>query len=266
MLRPFALILSLTIACGVFAQEPAVDDSRITEAVAMVDAGKYDDAIAILARTGGPDEARTLAKQYVSTNPGHASGHLLAGKVFEAQDFRVPALFSYMRFLALEPSSPRSADASARLQNLMNTAGMQEAEGKVGYPKSRKEEGDFAPVEFALWFASHELTSGLTVDATGATDFQKAVYVLSELIMMDAMELRSKEFKAAPPNFTSTVQRPFFSDLNRRSLVVPYAGLALSSLNLSGTDAWMKKNTRAVERYQKWVQSQAAKPPAKPRP
>jgi hypothetical protein len=80
MHRAFALVLFIAIACGVLAQEPAADGARVAEAVGMVDADRYSDAIAILERTGGPDETRSLAKQSVSTNPDHASGHLLDGR------------------------------------------------------------------------------------------------------------------------------------------------------------------------------------------
>lgn len=268
MHRPFALVVFITVACGVLAQEPTADDARVAEAIGMVEADcyyDYYDALAILERTGGPDEARALAKQYVSTNPDHASGHLLVGRIFETQGFRVPALFTYMRFLALEPSSPRSAEVATRLQNLMIITGMRktmEGRVKVTPPQSRKEEGDFARMEFNLWFVSERISRGLLLDTKGASEFAKAVYALSEVIQSDVMDQRSKEARNAPPNFTTTVQRPFFSALEKRNLVGAYAGLALSALNLTGTEAWMQKNARQVDRYRSWLQSQAAKPKA----
>jgi hypothetical protein len=235
MSRPFALFLFLAVAPGVFAQEPA------------------DPAA----------EARAKVKEYVRANPGDASGHLAAAELFETQEFPVPALFAYMRFLALEPSSPRSAGAATRLRNLMAAISEQKKtdDGKISFAsKSRKEEGDFALTEALVWVASHNLEADSPMlnpfHGGGGTDFAKAVYVLSELIMTDFI---GKEEKQAAPNFTSTVQRPFFDLLHKRGLAVPYAGLALSSLNLAGTEEWMKKNAKAVDRYRAWMQSQAAK-------
>jgi hypothetical protein len=49
--------------------------------------------------------------------------------------------------------------------------------------------------------------------------------------------------------------------MERQNLVV-HAGLALSSLDLKGTEEWMKKNARKVDRYRAWMQSQAANPGA----
>jgi hypothetical protein len=248
MSRPFALFLFLAIACGVFAQEP-------------------DDPAAIVASAAGPDEARARVKEYVRANPGQASGHLVAAKTFETQGFPVPALFAYMRFLALEPSSPRSADAATRLRNLMAAICEQKKtdDGKISFAsKSRKDEGDFALTESLVWVVSNRLEMDSPLlnpfHGGGGTDFDKAVFVLAELIRT---EFTGKEDKQAEPNFTSTVQRPFFAALDRRSLVVPYAGLALSSLNLAGTEEWMKKNAKAVDRYRTWMQSQAAKPGAR---
>jgi tetratricopeptide (TPR) repeat protein len=260
MVRPSVLFLFLALTSAVFAQEPVANDARVADAVALIDDSRYDEAMAMLAAAGEPDEARARAKEYVRTNPAQASGHLLVAKVFEAQEFLVPALFSYLRFLALEPASARSAEVAARVQHLLTSAALQPVEGKVVASKSRKEEGDFTRVEFSLWFLTHRLATGFMLDTSGATEFDKAVYVLAELILMETMHQRSKEGKAEVPNFTSTVQRPFFTTLDKRSLVPAYAGLALSTLKLNGTDAWMAKNAKAVERYRTWMQSQSAKP------
>jgi hypothetical protein len=252
MARPLALFLFIALACSVFAQEPAADDARIAEAVRMLDAGRYHEVFAFLVPGGDADAVRALVKQYVSANPGQASGHLLVGRIFETQGFRVPALYSYMRFLALEPSSPRSADVATRLQNLIGTIRARK--------QSRQEEGDLTHVENLVWVVSSRVEMASPqlnpFHGRGGTDFEKAVYVLSELILTEQV---SKKPRPGPPNFTFTVHRPFFLALEKQNLVVPYAGLALSSLNLNGTEEWMKKNAGKVDRYRAWMQSQAEK-------
>lgn len=267
MARFLPLILLLTLAYGVFAQELAAEDARIAEAVAMLEAGRYYEVFAFLAPGGDPDEVRALAKRYVSANPGQASGHLLLGRIFETQGFRVPALYSYMRFLALEPSSPRSADVATRLQNLIATirASKQKTlEGRSHFAnESRKEEGDLTEVENFVWVLSHQIETNSRLRnpfyRRGGTDFEKAAYILSELILTEQV---SKKPKSETPNFTFTVHRPFFMAMERENLVVPYAGLALSSLDLEGTEQWMKKNAKGVDRYRAWMQSQAGNPGA----
>ncbi|HWW60448.1 MAG TPA: tetratricopeptide repeat protein, partial [Thermoanaerobaculia bacterium] len=79
----------------------------------------YNLAISLTA-SGELDEARTLLKQDLIAIPNHVSARYALGRVFEAQAFRVPALFEYLRFLALEPDSPRGADAAARARTLLD--------------------------------------------------------------------------------------------------------------------------------------------------
>jgi hypothetical protein len=188
------------------------------------------------------------------------------GRIFETEGFRVPALYSYMRFLALEPSSPRSAEVATRLQNLIATirgSKQDTPKGTVNFSSvSRKEEGDLTDVENLVWIVSHQIEMDSPLNpfrGRGGTDFEKAVYVLSELILTEQV---SKKPRSEMPNFTFTVHRPFFLAMERQNLVVPYAALALSSLDLQGTEEWMKKNAKKVDRYRAWMQSQAANPGA----
>lgn len=205
-----------------------------------------------LAQTGGLDEARALAQNDVRKNPWHVSGHLLLGQIFENQGFRVPAAFSYMRFLALEPSSPRSSGVAARLQNLMNL-GVQKTRKGVNItidPNASKEEGDFTAMEFMLAIVAG--AGGLEEKKRGQTEFDKA---RGGLVSVIHMYLEGEE---TAPNFTSTVQKPFFSAMAQEKLLEIYAALALSTLKLKGTEPWMKKNAREVERYLAWIRPQAS--------
>jgi tetratricopeptide (TPR) repeat protein len=204
-----------------------------------------------LARTGGLDEARALAQNNVRKNPWHVSGHLLLGKIFEMQGFRVPAAFSYMRFLALEPTSPRSADVATRVQGLVSL-GMQKTKKGVNItidPNSRKEEGDYTVMEMMLPM----MAAGLD-KKRGQSDFERAQDALVHAVMLYV------ESEDETPNFTSTVQKPFFTAMSQEKLVETYAGLALSTLKVKGVDAWLKKNAKDVERYLAWMRPQAAKP------
>src|SRR5215212_9713392 len=72
-----------------------------------------------LTTSGELDEARTLLKQDLLAVPNHVSARYALGRVFEEQNFRVPALLEYLRFLVLEPDGPRAADAAARAGSLL---------------------------------------------------------------------------------------------------------------------------------------------------
>lgn len=153
---------------------------------------------------------------------------------------------------------------ATRLQNLIATIRASKektTEGTVNFAsESRKEEGDLTDVENLVWIVSHQIEVDSPLlnpfHGGGGTDFEKAVYVLSELILTEQV---SKRPRSEMPNFTFTVHRPFFMAMERQNLVVPYAGLALSSLELKGTEEWMKKNAKRVDRYRAWMRSQAGK-------
>src|SRR5256885_7820897 len=85
-------------------RDKAIDAYRRGLKLAPTDAQLTFNLAVTVARQRKLDEARELLETDTRANPWHASGHLLLGKIFEAQDFRVPAVFSYLHFLAIEAS------------------------------------------------------------------------------------------------------------------------------------------------------------------
>ena len=204
-----------------------------------------------LAQTGKIDEAQTLAKNNIRKNPWHVTSHLLLTQIFEAQGFRVPAAFSFLRFLALEPSSPRSAEAATRLRGLMGLGVETTKKGATITidPNSRKEEGDFGSMEMMLAMVT---ASESMEKKRGQSDFERAQ---GSLVTAIKIFLESRE--SDQTDFTSTVQGPFFSVMDQEKLLETFAGLAMSTLKLRGTEEWMKKNAKEIERYRAWIAPQA---------
>lgn len=231
-----------------------------------MDAERYHEVFALLARVATPTRCVLWRSGTCPRIQNKRPGILLLGRIFETEGFRVPALYSYMRFLAFEPSSPRSAGVATRAAEPDGDHPREQKtlKGTIDFAsESRKEEGDLRGEENLVWAVSHriEMDSPLLnpFHGRGGTDFEKAVYVLSELILTEQV---SKKPMSDMPNFTFTVHRPFFMALEKQNLVVPYAGLALSSLGLKGTEEWKKKNAKKVDRYRAWMQSQAGNPGA----
>jgi tetratricopeptide (TPR) repeat protein len=205
-----------------------------------------------LAQTGGMDEARALVKNNARKNPWHISGHFLLAEIFETQGFRVPAAFSFLRYLALDPSSTRSADAATRLRGLMGLGVAQTSKKGVNItidPKSSKEEGDFSTMEMML---SMVAASEMMEKKRGQSDFERAQ---GSLVTAIKIFLESREPKEA--DFTSAVQGPFFNAMDQEKLLETFAGLALSTQKLRGTEPWMKKNATEIDRYRAWIAPQA---------
>ena len=199
------------------------------------------------------DEARELLKTDTRANPWHASGHLLLGKIFEAQDFRVPAVFSYLHFLAIE-ASPRAADAAAHLQHLLDLGVEKKGEKEINLnvdPNTRKEEGDYSTMEMSLAIVS----GGRFVDEKkSSSDFDKVREQVGAVVSTFL------ELPADSQNYTGAVQRPFFEAMQKEKLVDTFAAIAITPLNLRGTDAWVKAHVADVTRYSKWISPQLKRP------
>lgn len=204
-----------------------------------------------LAQTGKLAEAIPLVKNNVQKNPWHITSHFLLAQIFEAQGFRVPAAFSYLRFLALESSTTRSADAAKRLRGVMGL-GVEATKKGANItidPNSRKEEGDFTSMEMMLAMV---IASETMEKKRGQSDFDRAQ---GSLVSAIRIFLESREPQAA--DFTSTVQGPFFNAMDQEKLLETFAGLALSTLQLRGTEPWLKKNAKEIDRYRAWIAPQA---------
>lgn len=189
-------------------------------------------------------EARELLKKELALRPEHPTAHYVLGQIFQQENFRAPAILSYLRFLALEPSSPRSQDAAVRLVRLLGVGVVEQDRKNVTIiidRATRKEEGDFS-----LW----EMMLGLTAAASTRpenrrqTPFDRAREQLTR-----SLKLLVEASDRMGPSWSMQQNVPFFAELLERQLLDAYAGLALSSLNLKGGDRWLKKNDAAVQSF-----------------
>jgi tetratricopeptide (TPR) repeat protein len=201
-----------------------------------------------LVKRGELEEARKLLKQELALQPGHPSGHWLLGHVFESQNFRVPAVLSYLRFLSLEPTGERAQDAAMRMLALLG-AGVEVKDAKnitINIdPKPRKEEGDYAAVELMLG-----LTGAAQAKEAAKSEFErKRAQVATTLAIIVEGENKGRDH-------TATQVIPFFRKLSDQKLLDTYAGIALVSLKLPGTQEWAQANDAGVDQYLAFMRAQ----------
>lgn len=216
-------------------------------ALAPTDSGLNFNLAVTLAREGKLDEARELLKTDTRANPWHSSGHLVLATIFEQQNFRVPAVMSYLHFLALE-QSPRSASAAARLQTLLDLG--VESKGKETKitidPDAPKQEGDYAP-----------LTMAVAITAAGATlpekqklsDFERVRQQVASVVQIFL------DLSADHDDYTAAVQRPFFEAMQKEKLIDTFAAIAVTPLKLRGAAA-----PADLQSYQRWIAPQQKRP------
>jgi tetratricopeptide (TPR) repeat protein len=222
--------------------EEAPDDSGLLFNLAVTLSGR-----------GKIDEARELLKHDIEKNPAHASAHLALAQVFEAQGFFVPATFSYLHFLALEPASKRSPAAAEHLSQLLGRGFQKTKKGAdiTIDTAARKEEGDFGAMQMMIAIAR----GASIIDDKKTSDFDKLQGQLSSLIAMfveSSDEVRS--------DFTSRVQAPFFTAMTKANAADAFAGIALSPLKLTGTQEWAKSHDKEISAYFEWIRPQLQRP------
>lgn len=200
------------------------------------------------------DEARSLLKHDTLKNPLHASGHLLLARIFEGQGFRIPALCSYLRFLALEPATKRSPFAAGEVQKLLfgNVTKTEKGANVTVDVGESTEEGDYKALSMMISLLS---ASQLTKDAKKQSEFEK---LMAQTTMVIGFVI---EHEGKGDDYTASVQVPYFRSMQKEKLLDPFAGVALASLNLPGTAEWSKAHEKDIERVKQW----AAPPIVRPR-
>ena len=196
---------------------------------------------------GDYDEARKLLKKELAINPNHRSGHYALAQVFDAQNFRVPATLSYLRFLSVEPSGERAKAAASRAVTLLGAGVERKDEQNISITidsNSRKEEGDFSATEMMMALAG--ATQSLP-ENENKSDFEKT---LGHVITTLAMVVEGPDKKR---NYTATQLVPFFRTLSDRKLLEAYAATAISSLGLAGGDEWRLAHADEIQAYMQFM-------------
>jgi len=211
---------------------------------------QYNLAISLLAKNK-PGEARVLLERELVSRPAHASGHYALARLFQAQHFSVPAIFEYLRFLTLEPSTPRSKTSAAAAIALMN--GFVKVEGKdvkITIDPSRGDEGDFGVAEMMLGAAAQ-----MAEESKSKLEIETLVEQLDVIVSMLTESSEPRQ------NFTAQTNLPFFGAMRDKNLIEPFVYVGFSSLDLPGTRDWIARNKRRVEAYQRWVEANGREKP-----
>ena len=218
------------------------------------DSGLLFNLAITLIQHGKADEGRELLKRDVEKNPLHKSAHLVLGQVFEGQGFNVPATFSYLHFLAIEPASKRSGLAAEHLSKLLDNGFQKTKEGAnlTFDPNARKEEGDYGAMQLMMVLSRAAATDKkLTEFELMRGQIAKVIAMLLEMSDTDQHD-----------DFTARVQVPFFASMKKANVTDAFAGIAISPLNLPGTEKWVKTHGKEISAYYDWLQLPAVTRPA----
>jgi tetratricopeptide (TPR) repeat protein len=232
----------------------AVEVYRRGLKLAPDDSGLLFNLAVTLLQSGKTDEGRELLKRDAEKNPAHASAHLVLGQVFESQKFIFPAVLSYMHFLAIEPTTQRSATAASHLQKLLGH-GMEKTKGGANITidsNPRMEEGDYSMMQMSLAIVA---AGSITEESAKKSEFEKLQSQVSGVL---AIYLEGHE--DTHDDFTGRVQLSFFKAMESAKMTETFAGAAIVALRLPGTVEWTKAHEKDLDAYLAWVRPQVTKP------
>lgn len=195
-----------------------------------------------LVRESQLPEARKQLETALRLNPNHPASHFTLGRAYELSGYRVPAILAYSRFLALEPSSPRSAAAVKSLQPLLVhdvSTGKKTASINITLnPNAPNDEGDFTSAELAIAIGVAAATTEKEKDKSPFDHLANTYQVLAEILG------RTKG------GFAAEFYGPFFKRLEDRKLTEAFVAYAWRSANLQGSEDWSAKNADKITEFQ----------------
>lgn len=197
-----------------------------------------------------PREAIVYFQKAVLVNPNHP-GSLNAIGIMESGTNRIPAILAFSRFLILEPQTSRAKKNLESLQNLMMQGVTKETKGitinidpdVISDSKGKKKENDFSQTDLVL-----SMAAGLDFDEKNAnkTDVEKFIEKF-ETVCAVLDETKKKNFGFYWENLT-----PYFIEMKKKKLIVPFSYVAFASSGTEDVSQWLKQNQAELEKFYTW--------------
>lgn len=187
-------------------------------------------------------EAQQLAKISIRARPNHASSHFLLAQAYAAGGYNVPALLAALRFLSLEPSGQRAAEAAALARDAFNHGVVKKSDKNVSVfieSQAPKDEGDFSSVSMTL-----SLLAAVRFTEAGAK--KSDIESLAEQVTGLMEFLGEKDVEST--SFVKATYVPFLTAVHRAGVAVPFTYFVFSSLKLKGTVEWTDTHKEDMEK------------------
>ncbi|MBZ0113282.1 MAG: tetratricopeptide repeat protein [Thermoanaerobaculia bacterium] len=203
-----------------------------------------------LANEGELDAAIAAAGQAVISKPEWPSPHFVLAQLYDRGDYRVPAFFSALRALILEPSSPRASQAVSILLQRLQAGVSRKDETNITInidPGSSKKFGDFSTVELMMSLSAGSWT--LEEDA-GLTPADSVVSSVVSVVKV-AGEVGSE---GVEPVLVETLA--VLGTLSEKELIEPLVYRSLAEFQVEGAEAWLQENPSRLMELQLWINEQ----------
>ncbi len=195
-------------------------------------------------------EAKKCFKSSAILKSDHSSSHIALGEIYFNENYRIPSLLAYFRFLVLEPSSQRSSSAMENIQILMGSGVEAKDETlkeiNLFIPSDTPiDDGDFGAVDLGLTMSR---ATRFTEDSKGKSEVEMLKSEMESLFQL-MYELEENE---KHKGFGWEYYAPYFMELKQKGFIDPFVNHIFSASNLPEIINWIKANQNKYQAFLEW--------------
>lgn len=195
-------------------------------------------------------EAKESFKKSAMLKPDHASSHMALGEIYFNENYKIPSLLAYFRFLILEPISQRCSSAISNIQTLMafGVEAKDESLKEINLfisPDTPTDDGDFGSVDLGLTMSR---ALRFTEDSKGKSELELLKSEIESMfqIMYELSENENYE------GFGWEYYAPYFIELKQKGYVDPFINHIFSASNLPEINEWIDSNKTDYQEFLDW--------------
>ncbi len=198
-------------------------------------------------RMGEVEKARVLIKKALTLEPNMSEAHLALGEIYYKDNYIIPALLAYSRFMLIEYSGEKSDFAFKRVKAILKE-GVTAENGEINILFNSDEpdyDGDFSAV--ALGFNMKK-----AIDLGEKIIPERDIDRLAE--WFETLFTLLDELKEGNSGFVWEFYVPFFVEMKNRGFVKPFVIVLYYREYPSAAKAWLEKkeNNKLFEEFAQW--------------
>ncbi len=210
-----------------------------------------------LSEVGRDKEARDHLKKVLSVDANRGSANLYLALLYQKGGYRIPAIFMYLRFLLVEPSSARSRAAVEQVISLVNQGVREKGKGNINIlinPDAPTDEGDFGPLSIGM-----SISSAAAIARKKDTDKSEADISAESIsnIVQIAHELNDANLKKT---FVWKQAISTLIAMKKAKVLKPFLYRELGLAGTGGARSWLGRNPKRLDRLAKWTSANISKP------
>lgn len=195
---------------------------------------------------GEVDEAIMSLQNSITANFGHASSHLLLGRIYHDQGNHVPALLAYTYFVQIEQDTPRTLQTYDAIQAIFNLAAKNEETGKVEVSLNLFGAMDNGFAMYELLLMGYSATRHTENEFESEIDFISKGYEL----LLEQLADDEEENQFSP--FFVEQYLPYLVQVYNHDYVEPMVYLTFQNSMLPEVAPWIDNNLEKCEEFLAW--------------